>query len=186
MSAHALPELFANALALDFVNTVNKRPDRDLLASADGFLTWVAAALPHATLARGDIDNDLLAMAVDLRDAVHAVFEAVVEGDALPRRDVRHLLAVHARGVARGRMVVDGDTAHLEWPSTQPVHVLWAVADSAVWLLVSGPLRRIGRCRSCRRLFLDTSRNGTRRWCSMATCGSRSKARRSYHRRAGE
>ena len=34
----------------------------------------------------------------------------------------------------------------------------------------------------CALWFLDTSRNGTRRWCSMASCGNRAKAARHYRR----
>ena len=45
---------------------------------------------------------------------------------------------------------------------------------------------RCGECPSCRWLFLDTSRNGRRRWCSMATCGSRIKARRHYAHKTGQ
>ncbi|MGH8826162.1 MAG: CGNR zinc finger domain-containing protein [Jiangellaceae bacterium] len=47
-------------------------------------------------------------------------------------------------------------------------------------LLTTGPLDRIGRCPGCGCLFLDTSRNGRRRWCSMSTCGSRTKSARYY------
>jgi predicted RNA-binding Zn ribbon-like protein len=49
-------------------------------------------------------------------------------------------------------------------------------------LLTQGQLDRLGECPSCGWLFLDTSKNRRRRWCSMATCGSRDKARRYYER----
>jgi predicted RNA-binding Zn ribbon-like protein len=179
-----MPELVANALALDFVNTVNKRPDpeRDLLATRGDFLVWVRAALPHLDLTHADVDDTLLAAAVDLREATHAVFSCIVAGGAAPGGAMGRLLAVHAEGVANARVEVGDDAARLTWPSTAPRGVLWAVADSAVGLLTNGPLRRLGACPSCGWLFVDTSRNGTRRWCSMATCGARSKARRYYRR----
>jgi predicted RNA-binding Zn ribbon-like protein len=44
-------------------------------------------------------------------------------------------------------------------------------------------LRRLRICRNCNWLFIDRSRNGSRRWCDMAVCGNRQKARRYYHRR---
>jgi predicted RNA-binding Zn ribbon-like protein len=64
---------------------------------------------------------------------------------------------------------------------------LWLIAQSAVELLTEGELRRIKQCPGagdCGWLFYDTSRNGTRRWCSMEGCGSRVKMRRQYARRA--
>lgn len=57
-------------------------------------------------------------------------------------------------------------------------------------LVTDGRLDRIGQCdpdEGCGWLFLDTTRNGSRRWCSMDTCGSAAKARAWYHRhRSGE
>src|ERR671930_579256 len=64
--------------------------------------------------------------------------------------------------------------------------VLAPVVWSAAELLTSGPLERVRECPgddTCGWLFLDTSRNGSRRWCDMRTCGNRAKARR-YYRRA--
>ena len=58
---------------------------------------------------------------------------------------------------------------------------LWPVARSAVELLTLGDLARVRECPGagdCGWLFYDTSRNGSRRWCSMEGCGSRVKMRR--------
>jgi predicted RNA-binding Zn ribbon-like protein len=60
------------------------------------------------------------------------------------------------------------------------------IAASAAQLLLNGPLERVGECPSCHWLFLDTSRGGRRRWCSMAVCGARVKAQRYYATRAGD
>ena len=62
--------------------------------------------------------------------------------------------------------------------------VLWPIARSAADLLTEGPLLAIRRCegRGCGWLFLDTSRNRTRRWCDMRICGNRAKARRHHER----
>jgi predicted RNA-binding Zn ribbon-like protein len=61
---------------------------------------------------------------------------------------------------------------------------LWPVARSAADLLTSSELAALRLCASdtCAWLFLDTSRNGSRRWCSMRTCGNRAKARRHHAR----
>jgi predicted RNA-binding Zn ribbon-like protein len=58
--------------------------------------------------------------------------------------------------------------------------VLWSAAD----LLIGGEHRRIRQCANaqCLWLFVDASKSGTRRWCDMASCGNRAKARRHYLR----
>jgi predicted RNA-binding Zn ribbon-like protein len=62
---------------------------------------------------------------------------------------------------------------------------VWLLALSAGELLMSQALQRVRACDadSCRWLFLDTSRNHTRRWCDMKVCGNRMKARRFQARR---
>jgi predicted RNA-binding Zn ribbon-like protein len=63
--------------------------------------------------------------------------------------------------------------------------MLWPIVDAAADLLVRGEPERIKTCGSatCGWLFLDLSRNRSRRWCDMKDCGNRAKARRHYARR---
>jgi predicted RNA-binding Zn ribbon-like protein len=60
--------------------------------------------------------------------------------------------------------------------------IAWSAAD-----LLTGPrAQRVRQCadeKGCGWLFIDESRAGTRRWCSMGECGNRAKARRHYLRR---
>ncbi len=63
--------------------------------------------------------------------------------------------------------------------------MLWPIVSSAIELLTSHDLRRVKECPGagdCGWLFFDTSKNGTRHWCSMEGCGSRVKMRRQYAR----
>jgi len=57
---------------------------------------------------------------------------------------------------------------------------LWEIAHSAADLLTSGDQERVKECASttCEWVFLDKSRNRSRRWCDMSDCGNRAKARR--------
>jgi len=66
------------------------------------------------------------------------------------------------------------------------VRALWPIALSAAELLASGDRLLVKVCRSetCRWLFLDTSKNHSRKWCDMAICGNRAKASRYYSRGA--
>jgi predicted RNA-binding Zn ribbon-like protein len=59
---------------------------------------------------------------------------------------------------------------------------LWLVTQSAVDLLMTGEPHRVRECPPCGWLYYDTSKNATRRWCSMEGCGSKVKARRQYER----
>jgi predicted RNA-binding Zn ribbon-like protein len=64
---------------------------------------------------------------------------------------------------------------------------LWVIADAARDLMLSPGMERVRACEAdtCRWLFLDTSRNHTRRWCKMKVCGNRMKARRYQVRHSG-
>ncbi|MGI5268344.1 CGNR zinc finger domain-containing protein [Nonomuraea sp. CA-218870] len=174
-------ELVGNALCLDFANTVNARPvaARDWLATSEQALAWArAAGLPIE-------DTAGLAEARELREAVFRIFEALANDGPPPRADLDAVLAVHAEGAARARLEPAGGAYGLRWEGPRTMRVLmWEVAASAVELLTHGPLDRLGACPSCVWLFLDTSRNRRRRWCSMTTCGSRDKSRRYYATRS--
>lgn len=86
----------------------------------------------------------------------------------------------HVPGDAAGRFAWSwaDEPLDLEMP-------LWPIARSAAELLTSPaalPTLRLCASERCAWLFLDTSRNGSRRWCSMRTCGNRAKARRHHAR----
>jgi predicted RNA-binding Zn ribbon-like protein len=68
------------------------------------------------------------------------------------------------------------------WPAANPVALQHALIGAAMQLLCSADVHRVKACDGCGWLFLDTSRAGARRWCSMAMCGARHKMRR-YHQR---
>src|SRR5690606_34555848 len=71
------------------------------------------------------------------------------------------------------------------WPESNALdQVLWPVAVSAAELLTSADRERVKECAAdtCNWLFLDMSRNRSRRWCDMKECGNRAKARRFYKR----
>ncbi len=64
--------------------------------------------------------------------------------------------------------------------------ILWSVAHSATELLTSGPLERAKGWAGCNWLFVDESRNKSRRWCMMEKCGTQEKMRRYVARRAAK
>jgi predicted RNA-binding Zn ribbon-like protein len=110
------------------------------------------------------------------------VFSAIAGGQAPPTHEVEALGTAYTDALAHAVLRADDAAGYrLDWNPVDlrlPESPLWPVARSAGELLLNGPLERIGQCPSCGWLFLDTSRNGTRRWCNMAVCGSRDKMAR--------
>jgi predicted RNA-binding Zn ribbon-like protein len=92
-----------------------------------------------------------------------------------------------SRSLPHLRLAVSDAEFAWDW-AEEPVsldRVLWVVARSAGELLTADKLDRVRQCaddHGCDYLFIDTSRNRSRRWCSMESCGNRAKARRHYKR----
>jgi predicted RNA-binding Zn ribbon-like protein len=168
-------------LCLDFANTRYWRgqatPTETLNAPAD-FATWAKAA--KAPSARE------FEQAIDLREALYRLFDANAEHKPPAPRDLEtlnHALAAAPTRTAlkRGR---DGYTWDMESKTSAALALLAPVLWSAGDLLAGPRLDRVRKCANpeCGWLFLDDSRAGKRRWCSMSACGNRAKARRHYHR----
>jgi predicted RNA-binding Zn ribbon-like protein len=178
-------ELWGGDLALDFANTLEALPGgpvlRDHLGAYADLVAWAhhAGALPARARPRGGEAD--LARARDMRAAVHAVFAAHAAGEPPPRKALRHVLGAYARAVERG-WIEDGIWV---WSGAHPDRPLWPVAVAAVDLLRSDRLARVKRCGQCSWLFVDRSRNGSRRWCSMGECGAQVKMRRYRAARRG-
>jgi predicted RNA-binding Zn ribbon-like protein len=187
----------AGHLALDFANTVSNRhapPAIERLGSYGELVEFArqtglvleaeARRLAQLGEQRPDVADGVLAEAVALRDALFRIFEAVAT-EATPRAsDIAVLNAHHARFRLDERF-------RWEW-SARPDGLdafVGPVVRAAIDLLTSDQRQRIRRCAddSCLWIFLDTSKNRSRRWCDMAQCGNRAKARRFHERhQAGE
>jgi len=161
--------LWGNDLALDFANTT-EGPGKDHLRSYDDLVTWArrVGVLPATVRPKGDLDR-----ARELRAAIYGVFTSGAGLDVL--------LAFHAEAVARGTIEVGAWV----WRGRDADRPLWPVAVAAVDLLRSERLARVRQCANCDWLFVDASRNGSRRWCSMDECGVHVKMRRYRASRRG-
>jgi predicted RNA-binding Zn ribbon-like protein len=185
------PDLVANAPCLELCNTINNwhDPQRDLLDSVTLTTAW--AALLGTPLSAPPTPGQRR-RARDLRASIREVFSAIAANVQAPGTALDAILRAHQRGLARAALHPSpptpkrqpSETYEVTWPGPTTLDdVLAAAAASAVDLLEHGPLGRVGECPSCGWLYLDTSRNGRRRWCSMKTCGARDKARAYYDRR---
>lgn len=197
------PRLVGGRLCLDFANTIGGRggeaPD-EYLVDYDDLIAWsryvgsidAAAAERLRASARRDPDRAwaVVGWAVALRETIYRVASALAAGSEPLPADLEALAAAHRDALAHARLVPtnagydwcwDGAGDDLDRP-------LWPVASSAIALLRSGEVRRVKECPGsgdgpCTWLFLDTSKNAARRWCSMAECGGQMKARRQTARR---
>lgn len=198
-AAAALP-LLGGALCLDFANTAlglrpGERPREHLHAYSD-LVVWavhaqaLGAGAARALLVRAGEDGTgagrALHRALGLRDAMRQVFAALARQDAVPARALDQLNAAlsealrHARLAAQARGFVWG-WSDLDQRLDAP---LWPLLRSAADLLTGAALDRVKQCPhpDCGRLFLDQSKNRSRVWCDMSSCGNRAKARRHYTR----
>ena len=123
----------------------------------------------------------------EVRDELlYPIFRSLADGK-LPRAALLERLREEERAaLADARLTPHGAgsagrTEALEWtfpPPRELTDPLRPIVHAAVELLTGGPLDRLKTCGNCRWLFLDQSRNRSRRWCSMNECGGRLKMRR--------
>jgi len=181
--------------ALDFVNTASKWSSGepvDRLEGAAGFVEWAGLA--------GLLDNEELARARDairrdpegaaaayekahaLRRALWGIFSALAAGRKVDAADLAALGEWSRRAACCSELAPDGDKFVRRRTKDIPAieAPVLAIAEAAEGLLRHGPLGRLHACggENCEWLFLDLSKNGRRRWCSMATCGNEAKVKK--------
>jgi predicted RNA-binding Zn ribbon-like protein len=186
-------------ICVDFANTVEWRLSEqptDRLTGYDRLLAWgervgllepeVAEALRRQALLRPTEARHAFAEAISMREAIYRVMYGVANGLTRDPGGVA-LVYRHVADALRHRALVDGPDGFVwQWPQEQTDldSVAHKVALSAADLLTSPEVDRLKACPGdgCGWLFVDTSRNGMRRWCDMELCGNRAKVRR--HREA--
>ncbi len=198
-------DLCANALSLDFVNTVDSRVDTnsfDYLGRYEDLVQWLGR---EGSLVNQERDRllaeveahprraaRLLGEARRLRETLYRLFLVVIRGGTAATGDLDAFNRWLGRALSRQCLTATAEGFSLTWSSEPPAldRVLWPVLESAAELLANGPKDRIRECDEveggCGWLFLDTSKNGTRRWCDMRTCGNVAKVRRhrkTHHRK---
>ncbi len=186
-------------LCLDFVNTVdwhNSEHPHEWLTKYSDLVSWSRNAgiltenealnlLRRAELHPSDA-RTVLERAIILREALYRIFTAIVNHQLSNPSDIITLNAELANAMTQTHLQQTADSHKwsyafkdntLDW-------MLWSAVRSAADLLTSDKLDRIRRCseEKCGWLFLDMSRNRSRKWCDMKDCGNRTKARRHYKR----
>ena len=188
-------QFVAGNLALDFVNTVAYRADpgkkKDHLQCAEDVRRWASQAqLPD----RAAINSALVGTAAvrlirAVREQLFAVFHAIASDAPIPVRTLSWVgNALHACCAKRCLSVKGAEVLWTWRPGTRCTdYLLYPVLTAATDLLTSDSRGLVRQCEDagCGWLFLDRSNARKRRWCSMADCGNRNKARKYYWRKAG-
>lgn len=193
-------EITGGHLCLDLTNTVDNRPTpeaRELLRSYRDLVDWAvqtgAVQGTKAQVLRREARHDpraaarALSRARRVRETIFRIFSAVAQGHIPPSSAIEELNAALPAAFAARRVGVRAGKFSWGWQDRGPAdlnRVLWLAVMSAVELLTSGDLDRVRECAGerCAWLFIDRSKNRSRRWCDMTVCGNRTKARRHYAR----
>ncbi len=192
-------ELTGGHLCLDFVNTVDGRRStrpKELLEDYHSLVSWGAQSGAIAARERPPLLSGAARRPADarktldraraLREALFAIFSDIAAGREPSPRTLQPLQDALPGTLGRLRLLPAKKAFAWVWADDARSldRILWPVVRSAADLLTSGERDRLRQCAgdTCAWLFMDRSRNGTRRWCDMSICGNRSKARRHYRR----
>lgn len=192
--------LSAVLLGIEFANTLSSRgseqPNENLAQYSD-LISWAekvelieledAEVLAVYAQQYPEQSQQILQRAIALREAIYHLVEAT-KGEYTPHpADLETLNTELAIAASHLTLVFHENHFDWEWKKQEdePDQILWPIAKSAIDLLDSANLKRVGICEddACGWLFYDTSKNHSRRWCDMDDCGNRAKARRHYARK---
>ena len=194
-------EFIGGALALDFTNTIggtHRAPNHEHLQEyqdlvdfallGGGILPAEARRLKAEAVRHPLRAKDVLRRATVLREAIWRCFEALSQGRAVQTADLALMNQEIGDALRHARLVGQDGGFTWDWDEDPSLErPLWPIARSAADLLANPQaLAQLRECASetCEWLFLDRSRNHTRRWCDMNDCGGRDKVRRFRAKRA--
>ena len=190
----------AGKLCLEFANTADwhaaDEPVENLV-SYDALVDWATRVgirneesgreLKALAAKRPALAAQILAWAIELREAIYRIFAAIDAHEKPNAADLTLLNEALPRAYTLPEIVDTGSDYGWRWRGDESGldGILWPILRSAARLLTEGEHNRIGQCaddRGCGYLFYDTSRNRSRRWCDMNSCGNRAKSQRHYAR----
>ncbi|WP_034756712.1 CGNR zinc finger domain-containing protein [Rossellomorea vietnamensis] len=187
-------------LCMDFINTVSWRESaekrREWFTSYAKLVDWsVHAEVLSAQQAKDLLSEaeknpskaeDVLKQAIELREVMYRMFKRISKKTSPNEQDLARFNESVSHFYQSLQVIQDEDQFILKFKETDALDtMLPPILQSAVDLLTSkNELERVKQCEGdpCGWLFFDTSRNKSRRWCSMADCGNRAKVRRFYQK----
>ena len=193
-------EFTANSLSLDFTNTLHDRTTEHPRESLNSYQDVVIWSLEAHLLTEDEAKRLLveanrypeqasavLQRAIEVREAIFRLFLALAEETVPQESDLKILNKALSEAMAQAHIVHAQEGFSWDWSGRENAlaRPLWPIVRAAADLLTSAELHRVRVCAAddCSWLFLDTSKNRSRRWCDMNTCGNRTKARKHYERK---
>jgi len=185
-------------LCLDFANTVDwhagKSPVESLNEYAD-LIKWsvdrgIISGDAKDVLLRKSEEKPIEAQAVlekarEIRENIYRILSDTAHGHPIKITELQGFNKALASMLSHSRLAPYERGLRWDWDSHSDKldSVIWPVVKSAVDLMTSESIKRLGQCcdeKGCGWLFWDSSRNRSRRWCDMSDCGNRAKVRRFY------
>ncbi len=199
MRSIATLQLDGGCPVFDFTNTISNRNDPDYfdyLTKYDDFVDWINKI---KLLPKGKMDAiaafskshtrksaDTLRQIIEVREVVFKLFSSLAQQQKADRETVDAFNGFFSEALSNMRVEVgrkEVATSFFVSEKTILKEPLYILVKNAFDILSTQSFDRIKECPTCRWLFLDTTKNGKRRWCNMQVCGSNDKARRYYHRK---
>lgn len=193
--------LDGNCLCFNFINTVHSRAEGEeffeYLSSYEKLVEWcrrVEVMPPKRIQSLAGIADahpgkakKALANILDAREMLYRFFSDIAAGKPVSKDELNSFNEQLSGAMKNLRFVSDDDELELDWEETSDLkEPLWRVMKSAHDILTGEDFDRIKECEACGWVFLDESKNKSRRWCSMESCGSIHKAKKYYHRKKKE
>jgi predicted RNA-binding Zn ribbon-like protein len=180
---------FAGGLyGVDFCNTFDHRhdpPEYDFLPDRDALLEWGRArgTLPKRVRPAPSPAGSSMARVRAARLLIFRLLLPFARSSTPSKSDISAFNSLFQETFTKLKLAPAGEGFVLACQTDDPVEqILCEAVRSVADLLLSNRQDRIRECRGCGWLFFDATRNGSRRWCTMAICGNRAKAHRHYQR----
>jgi predicted RNA-binding Zn ribbon-like protein len=190
-------ELIGGNVCLDFINTLDDRSSAQPKELLKNYYDLARFGEDTGILTPEQLDHffervhlmtdeaeDALRRAKNLREAMYTVFSAVLNRQTAPLAAMDRLNANIHDAALHARLVQHEGLCEWRFDDLGSAldAMLWPIARAAADLLASSDLTLVRACSAptCQWLFLDTSKNHHRRWCSMKQCGNRAKVRKFY------
>jgi predicted RNA-binding Zn ribbon-like protein len=200
LTTHAF-DFYGDHLCLDFTNTLNDRllekPNEQLNTYTD-LLSWCvqahlitpeqAAQLQAMAQQSPQEAERVFAQAIELRELIYRIFLAIANTSVPAEIDLKLLGLKFAEVMAKGDLIFTEQHYVWYWPiaNGRLDGLFGYIVSAAIELLTAKEVSLVRICAAddCGWLFLDNTKNHSRRWCSMKSCGNRAKVRKFYQTHA--
>lgn len=191
-------ELDGGSLCLDFVNTVRNRfehPLYEFIINHAAWLRWIHRlkvmdsseeeriikyVAQHPLQAKQELNK-----IIKVRELLYRVFKCLANKEIPSTQDIKVFNKELSQSLGNIRIAIDDNLNIKENWSEESHNLLFTLhplMKSAYELLISETLNRLKECNHCGWIYLDTSKNNSRRWCNMKTCGNTEKTKKYYYK----